>query len=129
MADGFSSRPHRGHQQPAGFGGGDEGGFDLILIGREFGDHDVGVIAACLAAELDRPFFALVQAVRWDGDRLELLREQGVVEETVGVEEQLVASVTNDRRNRLRHPLMKNVMEAKRAVIPVVVPPSWMTSS
>lgn len=97
---------------------------DLVLIGREFGDHDVGVIAACLAAALGRPQFALVQAVRWDGDRLELVRERGVVEEIARVSTPMVASVTNDRRNRLRHSLMKNVIEAKRAAIPVAVPPA-----
>ena len=43
-----------------------------------------------------------------------LLRERGAREEWLTVAAPLLASVTNDKRNKLRHPLMKNVMEAKR---------------
>ncbi|VTZ27581.1 Electron transfer flavoprotein subunit beta [Methylocella tundrae] len=100
-----------------------DAGADLILIGREFGDCDAGGLPPCLAATLGWPFFGLTQHAEWDGECLSLLREQGSIEEKASVTGPLVASVTNDRRNRLRHPLMKNVMEAKRMNIVTVTPP------
>jgi electron transfer flavoprotein beta subunit len=96
---------------------------DLILIGREFGDYDNGVFPAFLAQELRLPFFGLAQHIVVDHGALKMMREVGSVEETLCVDGALVASVTNDRRNRLRHPLMKNVMDAKRAQINVLSPP------
>ncbi|MNG17545.1 hypothetical protein D3C84_1015390 [compost metagenome] len=49
------------------------------------------------------------------------MRERGTCEEWLRVDQPLLASVTNDRRNKLRHPLMKNVMQAKRMTFPQVV--------
>ena len=95
---------------------------DLLLVGREFGDYDAGSLPPGLAAALGWGFFGLTQYVRRDGDKLLLLREQASLEETHMLSAPLVASVTNDRRNRLRHPLMKNVMEAKRMNIDVLRP-------
>jgi electron transfer flavoprotein beta subunit len=96
---------------------------DLLLIGREFGDYDNGLVPAFLARELGLPFFGLAQHVTWDGDVLRFLREAGSVEEVLPVDAAFIVSVTNDRRNRLRHPLMKNVIEAKRAPINVATAP------
>jgi electron transfer flavoprotein beta subunit len=45
------------------------------------------------------------------------MRESGSFEEWFGMNGRVVASVTNDRRNRLRKPLMKNVMLARQARI------------
>ncbi len=87
---------------------------DLVLIGREFGDFDDGALAPCLAAALGWPLFDLAQFARWEGDELILVRDGRSAEERLGLRPPWVASVTNDRRNRLRHPLMKNVMEARR---------------
>jgi electron transfer flavoprotein beta subunit len=87
---------------------------DLILMGREFGDLDEGSIAVLLARHLDRQHFALAQYGQWEGDTVRLIRERGVCEQWVDVKRPLLASVTNDKRNKLRHPLLKNVMEAKR---------------
>lgn len=95
----------------------------LIVIGREFGDYDWGALAPSLAAALGWGFFGLTQHTKREGEALTLLREQGSLEETLTVSAPLVVSVTNDRRNRLRHPLMKNVMEAKRLTLEVVTPP------
>lgn len=91
----------------------------LVLIGREFGDLDDGAVAPCLVEHLGWPFAALVQEVAFDGQRFELMRERGTVREWSELAPPVLASVTNDRRNRLRHPLLKNVMAAKRAVYPV----------
>lgn len=87
---------------------------DLVLLGREMGDLDEGSIAPLLACRLARPLFAMAQFGQWKEQRLQLMRERGICEEWLDVDEPMVASVTNDRRNKLRHPIMKNVMEAKR---------------
>ncbi|OMG66334.1 electron transfer flavoprotein subunit beta [Stutzerimonas balearica] len=87
---------------------------ELVLIGREFGDLDDGSVPVLLASRLGRPLFALAQHAEWGGECVRLLRERGAREEWLTVSAPLLASVTNDKRNKLRHPLMKNVMEAKR---------------
>lgn len=87
---------------------------DLLLIGREFGDLDEGSIPVLLAQRLNYPLFALAQHAEWAGAQVRLLRERSAGEESLEVVQPLMASVTNDKRNKLRHPLMKNVMDAKR---------------
>jgi electron transfer flavoprotein beta subunit len=95
---------------------------DMVLIGREFGDCDSGTVPPCLAATLGWTFFGLAQHAQWQDGRLWLVREQGSIEESVPMIGQWVVSVTNDRRNRLRHPLMKNVIEARRMSLATLVP-------
>jgi electron transfer flavoprotein beta subunit len=92
------------------------GDADLVLIGREFGDYDDGLVPPMLAAKLSAPFFGRAQVIEAK-DGVRLMREVGSFEERCLVSERLVASVTNDRRTRLRKPLMKNVMLARQAVI------------
>ncbi|WP_327751611.1 hypothetical protein VVT58_01635 [Sphingobium sp. SJ10-10] len=91
-------------------------GADLILIGREFGDCDDGLVPPMLAAILGLPFFGRVQMVE-AAPHLRLMREVGAREEWLPVTEPIVASATNDRRTRLRKPLMKNVVQARQAQI------------
>ena len=86
----------------------------LVLIGREFGDCEDGSLAPYLAALLGWSFLPLAQEAHWQGEQLILLRELGATEESVTVTVPFLASVTNDRRNRLRHPLLKNVMAARK---------------
>ena len=88
----------------------------LILLGREFGDCDDGIVPAMLAALLGLPFFGRVQAVD-AGPPPGLVRESGEFEERLSVAAPLVASATNDRRSRLRKPLMKNVMLSRQQKI------------
>ena len=71
-----------------------------------------------LAGQLGAEFFGRAQIVEAK-DEVRLMRESGSFEEWLGVSGRLVASVTNDRRNRLRKPLMKNVMLARQASIGV----------
>jgi electron transfer flavoprotein beta subunit len=97
---------------------------DLVLIGREFGDRDDGALPAALAEALGWKFVGLAQEARRVDGVVELLRERGAAEERLARVPPLVASITNDRRNRLRHPLMKNVMAAKRAAIEAVTAPA-----
>lgn len=89
---------------------------DLVLLGREFGDCDDGLVPPLLAALVGAEFFGRAQIVE-SKDEVRLMRESGSFEEWLGVAGRLVASVTNDRRNRLRKPLMKNVMLARQVSI------------
>ena len=89
---------------------------DLVLLGREFGDCDDGLVPPLLAGLLGADFFGRTQVVEAK-DEVRLMRESGSFEEWLGVAGRLVASVTNDRRNRLRKPLMKNVVLSRQADI------------
>lgn len=89
---------------------------DLILIGREYGDFDDGLVPSLLAGVLALPFFGRAQTIETQGG-VRLMRERGSSIERLACTGRLVASVTNDRRTRLRKPLMKNVMQARQAVI------------
>ncbi len=89
---------------------------DLVLLGREFGDLDDGLVPPLLAGLLGAEYFGRAQVVDARND-VRLMRESGSFEEWLGMSGRLVASVTNDRRNRLRKPLMKNVMLARQASI------------
>lgn len=84
----------------------------LVVMGREFGDCDDGAVPPLVAARIGLPFFARVQDVRAGPT---LLREAQAEEESVILAGLMLCSVTNDRRNRLRKPLMKNVMAARTA--------------
>lgn len=86
---------------------------DLVLIGREFGDCDDGVVPPCLAETRGCPFFGLAQVVEFRDGEIALMRELATSQEWMTISGPVVASITNDRRNRLRHPLMKNVMAAR----------------
>jgi len=97
---------------------------ELVLIGREFGDLDEGGLPVMLAARLGLPLFALAQFAEWQDGQLSLLRERGTRQQWHRPQEPLVATVTNDRRNKLRHPLMKNVMMAKKMSFDCVQAPA-----
>lgn len=98
---------------------------DAVLMGREFGDCDDGALAPCLADALGWPFVGLAQTLSAEAAGLNLLRERGGFEERIHARLPVLASITNDRRNRLRYPLMKNVAAARKerfavAAMPVV---------
>ncbi|WP_300732253.1 electron transfer flavoprotein subunit beta [Pseudomonas sp.] len=101
---------------------------ELVVVGRELGDLDEGSLPTLLARSLRRRQFAMAQVAQWQGDRLLLMRERGTREEWLTVDQPLLVSVTNDKRNRLRHPLMKNVMAAKRRVFTCLPVPVAVTS-
>lgn len=90
---------------------------DLLLMGREFGDQDDGSLPPTLAQAFTWPLSTLVlEATAESGSSVRLLRQQGAVQERVRKDLPAVAAVTNHARNRLRHPLLKNVMAAKKMV-------------
>lgn len=87
----------------------------LVLTGREFGDLDDGVVPVMLASVLDSDFVGLAQSVARGPDSTWLaVRPAGDGEARVGVARRAVVSITNAQRNRLRHPIVKNVMAARR---------------
>ena len=95
---------------------------DLVLTGREFGDGDDGVLPPALAEARGWRFCGLAHAVAAVDGMLVAHRIRGPREEVLRLPPPALVSITNDRGNRLRHPLMKNVMLAKRDPVEVVTP-------
>jgi len=95
---------------------------ELLLIGREFGDCDDGALPPYLAEAWGWRFVGLTQEVARKDKDLMFLRGRGEVDEWLTLPAPAIASVTNDKSNRLRHPLLKNVMAAKRATFTVISP-------
>ncbi|SHH18166.1 hypothetical protein [Pollutimonas bauzanensis] len=96
---------------------------DLILIGREHGDMDDGMSAAYLAECWEWPFVSLaLHARRGDDGKLLFERITSDGGEAIAVPAPACASISNDKDNRLRHPLMKNVMRAKQQQFTVITP-------
>lgn len=87
---------------------------DLVLMGREFGDDDDGVLPALLAETLQRPFIGQALGLTRTDTGWQVLRQHGAGLERLSASGPAVIAVTNHTGNRLRHPLLKNVMAAKR---------------
>lgn len=93
---------------------------DLVLLGREFGDCDDGALAPTLAETLGWRFVGLVQQASVVDGRIRLRRMRGNADECILLPAPVVASVSNDKSNRLRRPLLKNVMAARSVQIGVM---------
>ncbi|WP_162595435.1 electron transfer flavoprotein subunit beta/FixA family protein [Variovorax sp. PBL-E5] len=87
---------------------------DLLLIGREFGDHDDGSVPAHLAQWLALPHVSLALSMQRVDAGLRIVRQGGETLQRVDATLPLLASVTNDSHNRLRQPLLKNVMATRK---------------
>lgn len=93
---------------------------DLLLIGREHGDLDDGTLPAMFARSWNLPFISnALNLVVQSGDVIEVERISSSGVEFVTATSPVMISVTNNQKNRLRHPLMKNIMEAKKLQFPV----------
>jgi len=90
---------------------------DLVLAGREFGDWDDGSAVAALAQRAGLVHVTLGLGVQSQDGALQATRQAPGGLERVRLPARTLLSVTNDRGNRLRHPLMKNVMAARKAAI------------
>ncbi|HQQ68707.1 MAG TPA: hypothetical protein PLL92_00110 [Alicycliphilus sp.] len=89
--------------------------FDLVFLGREFGDEDDGSVPAATAAALAWPLVSQTMEVQGCADgTLQITRQLGAIQEQLSMPTPLVSAVTNHSRNKLRHPLLKNVMMAKK---------------
>lgn len=95
---------------------------DLLLVGREFGDADDGVLPALLAEARGWLFFGQAHGLTAGEGGLLAVRTRGPREEQRRLPPPALVSITNDRGNRLRHPLMKNVALAKRETLETLSP-------
>ncbi|HEY9280930.1 MAG TPA: hypothetical protein VIP51_12725 [Eoetvoesiella sp.] len=96
---------------------------DLILIGREHGDLDDGMAPAYLAESWGWPFVSLAQHAG-EGENGTLIFERTGTrqDESISLLAPACASISNNKNNRLRHPLMKNVMLAKQQKFQAITP-------
>jgi electron transfer flavoprotein beta subunit len=90
---------------------------DLVLTGREFGDCDNGVFPAWIAQSQDWAFVGNASALHIDGNTLVATRTRGSNLETIRIGSPALVSMVNGRKLRLRYPLLKNVMQARRESI------------
>lgn len=97
---------------------------DLVLVGREFGDDDDGVLPALLAHALQRPLIGQALALAHTATGWQVLRQHGAGLERLNGSGPAVIAVTNHAGNRLRHPLLKNVMAAKRLAFEMAALPA-----
>lgn len=86
----------------------------LVLAGREFGDFDDGAVAPLLARGLQLPHVGLAVGVAFQDGSAWVTRQRAGRIERVRLPGRALLSVTNDAQNRLRHPLLKNVMAARK---------------
>ena len=96
----------------------------LVLTGREFGDWDDGSVSALLARTLQLPHVALTLGLDMADGQPRVTRQRGAVLERMRLARPALLSVTNDARNRLRHPLLKNVMAARKIQIETLAVPA-----
>ena len=97
----------------------------LVLMGREFGDADDGVLPPLLAEARGLAFWGQAHALALVDGGLAATRMRSAREEVARLPSPALVSITNDRGNRLRHPLMKNVIQTKRAPIDVIASPPF----
>lgn len=97
---------------------------DLVLAGREHGDLDDGMTAAYLAQKWDMPFVSQALHVRAQtSGTLQAERAGSNCSEFIELTSPALVSISNDKDNRLRHPLMKNVMLARQQKFEIADPP------
>lgn len=89
-------------------------GASLVLAGREFGDFDDGALPPLLARALGLPHVGLGVGLSLREGQAWVTRQHGGRIERLRVGGPALVSVTNDAQNRLRHPLLKNVMAARK---------------
>lgn len=92
----------------------------LVLAGREFGDFDDGAVAPLFARALRLPHVGLTVGVAFQDGSVWATRQRAGRIERVRLPGRALLSVTNDPQNRLRHPLLKNVMAARKLRIDAV---------
>jgi electron transfer flavoprotein beta subunit len=95
---------------------------DVVLVGREFGDLDDGSAPPALAHAAGLALVSLALAIDKRADGWWALRQGLTGLERMQLPQRAVLSATNDPGNRLRHPLMKNVMAAKKAPLGLLQP-------
>lgn len=90
------------------------GGADLVLAGRQGSDWDAGQVGSLVAVELGMPCVTFVAAMEPEGEELRLKRLLDGVQEMVRAQPPLAVTATNDERNQLRMPNVRDIMQASR---------------
>jgi len=93
---------------------------DLLLLGRELGDYDDGTAPVAVAQALRMNYSKLIFSATLEGACVHGVRQNAAQQESIRLALPAVLSVTNDARNKLRHPLLKNVMEVKKIAFKVL---------
>lgn len=88
----------------------------LILMGREWGDWDDGTVPALLARQLGLPHLRTVLGLQVEPAGLQAIRQSATGLEQLRLPWPALLGVSNDSGNRLRKPLLKNVMAARKLV-------------
>jgi len=96
------------------------GGADVVLLGRQSGDVERGLVGPMLAEELGAPCVTVATGAEPAGDRLRVRREAEGGYEAVEVPLPAVLTVTNDEANVPRLPKVKDVMMATRKPVKVL---------
>jgi electron transfer flavoprotein beta subunit len=86
----------------------------LVLMPREFGDFDDGAVPPLVAAALGLSYVGMAVAVRFEGNGAWVTRQRADRMERVRLAGPALLAASNDAHNRLRHPLLKNVMAARK---------------
>lgn len=86
----------------------------VIVMGREHGDLDDGTLPALVANAWKVPFVSNAVSLAIDDETIRIERINMNQFETITTTGPVLIAATNHQKNRLRHPLMKNVMLAKK---------------
>jgi electron transfer flavoprotein beta subunit len=98
-----------------------EGGYDLILTGKETIDFNGASVGGMLAGLLDMPFISLAAKLELSGNSATLVREMEGGEETVEIKLPLVIGCQKGMAEQ-RIPNMKGIMGARSKPLKVVEP-------
>ncbi|MBA2329793.1 MAG: electron transfer flavoprotein subunit beta/FixA family protein [Flavisolibacter sp.] len=98
-----------------------QGGYDLILTGKETIDYNNGSVGGMLAEMLDIPYVALATNLQIDGTTATVKREIEGGEETVEVSLPIVISAQKGMAEA-RIPNMRGIMAARSKPLKVVEP-------
>ena len=107
------------------------GGYDLILAGRESIDYNGGMVPGMLASILDFNFVNAVNGIEIDGDKATLTREIDGGKEIVSAHLPLVVGAQKGivEDNDLRIPNMRGIMMARSKPLNVVEPVDFENKS
>lgn len=86
----------------------------IIVMGREHGDLDDGTLPALVAHTWKAHFVSNAVSLSFQDDLFNIERLNMNQFETVTTQGPVLIAATNHQKNRLRHPLMKNAMLAKK---------------
>jgi electron transfer flavoprotein beta subunit len=98
-----------------------QGGYDLILTGKETIDYNNGSVGGMLAEMLDMPYVALATNLQIEGTTATVKREIEGGEETVEVSLPIVISAQKGMAEA-RIPNMRGIMAARTKPLKVVEP-------